>query len=201
MLNGSQLGFCRGESTMDVLVRVEHTIRKCLSTNSICIVVYIDLKSAFDTVWVEGLMWKLIQKGIKGNMIQWVYHYFKDRKAIVRVEGAYSDTVRVTAGTPQGAVLSPLLFNLMMSDMPEQERVEIHVYADDITVTSCGSNLRIVKRQVQTYLKEFMKWADTWGFKINISKTFMQYYTRRRMHCPVIKFNNQPIKYKKIIRY
>ena len=124
MLNCSQLGFCRGASTIDVLVRVEHIIRKCLSSNKICIVIYIDLKSAFDTVWVQGLIWKLIQKGVKGNMIRWLYQYFNNRQIMVRVEGAYSDNVKVTAGTPQGAVLSPLLFNLMMSDMPEARRGE-----------------------------------------------------------------------------
>ena len=187
MLQGCQLGFCKGESTMEVMLKLEHIIKKCLSSREVCIIVYVDLKAAFDTVWSKGLIWKLIKGGVKGNMIRWLYEYFVDWKIKVRVEGQYSNTVKMNAGTPQGAVLSPLLFNLMVSDMPKNEFINKHIYADDITLTCQGNNLREVKNKMQKFLKELWTWTETWGFQLNLGKTFMQYYTRQRVQCPILR--------------
>ena len=74
LLSDSQFGFSRGDSTMGVHIRVEHIIRKCLQSKAICLVVYIDLNSAFDTIWPEGLILKLINKGIKGSIIALLYN-------------------------------------------------------------------------------------------------------------------------------
>ena len=197
ILQNSQLGFRKGESTMDVLLRIEHIVRKCMSEGKVCIIVYIDLKSAFDSVWSDGLIWKLINSGITGKMLRWLCEYFKNRKIQVRVQGHCSDKVEIKAGTPQGAVLSPLLFNIMMADMPDSKFVEKHIYADDITVTCCGKTTREVKKNLQQYLKDLFEWTETWGFQWNIGKTFMQHFTRRRMQCPIIRVQNQVVKYKK----
>ena len=197
LLQDCQMGFCKGESTMDVLLRIEHIIRKCLGVGNMCIVVYIDLKSAFDTVWSKGLMWKLIRGGVSGNMIRWLYEYFQNRTIKVRVEGQYSDTVSIGAGTPQGAILSPLLFNIMLGDMPEEDGVQKHIYADDITLTCYGRDTREVKKTIQNYLKKFLTWTERWGLQLNIGKTYMQYYTRKRMHYPIIRLKNEVIAYKK----
>ena len=60
--------------------------------------------------------------------------YLAYRKIKVKVDGYMSYEISICAGTPQGAVLSPLLFNLM-SNMPEDNLVRCHVYADDVTLT------------------------------------------------------------------
>ena len=101
---------------MDVYIKVEHTIKECLGSRKICLVVYIDFTSAFDVVW-PGLVWKLINKNVKGKMIAWLNDYICQRKLKVRVDATYSDEVTIEAGIPQEAVLSelsPLLFNLML---------------------------------------------------------------------------------------
>ena len=48
---------------MDIHVRIEHIIRSCLQSKDVCLVVCIDLSSAFDSVWPHGLISKLIDKG------------------------------------------------------------------------------------------------------------------------------------------
>ena len=197
-LQNSQFGFCKGENTMDVHCRIEHIIRKCLECRDVCLVVYIDLSSAFDTVWPQGLIYKLMDKGLKGNLLVWLYNYFQNRMITVRVNGRYSKKVAVNAGTPQGVVLSPILFNLMLSDLPDCSIVETHVYADDITLTCTGTNLRAMKKCMQLYLEELNIWMKTWGMKINVGKTYMQYFTRRRLKCPILKLGDQVIKYKKV---
>ena len=170
LLSKSQYGFCKGKSSMDIHIKLEHTIRKCLTSRKICIVVYVDLSSAFDVVWPQGLIWKLMEKNVKGRMLAWVYDYFYNRKLRVRVDGTYSDYVTIEAGTPQGAVLSPLLFNLMLADLPDQYGIDKLIYADDITITSCGLDISCVRKNMQHYLKKLEIWTKTWGMVINPKK-------------------------------
>ena len=67
--------------------------------------------------------------------------------------------------SPQGAVLSPILFNIMMQDIPQMEHINTHIFADDVTVTTSGVNMKEAKQQLQTYLKKFEQDSMTY-FKI-----------------------------------
>lgn len=197
LLIDSQCGFRRGQSTIDVLLRLENCIRKALSNQEVCLVAYVDLKSAFDSIWGEGLIYKLIGCGIKGNLIQWLDNYFRDRSMRVSFEGTTSDAVPLLAGTPQGAVLSPLLFNLMLRDIPQTEGIQLYIYADDITVSCSGDNPTVVRQQLQRYLDSFSRWAESWGLIINPQKTVMQFFTRKKIQCPVVKMKRKTIEFKK----
>lgn len=196
-LSKIQCGFRKEQGTIDVLLRVENTIRSALANKQICIVIYIDLTSAFDTVWGEGLIYKLIQCGLKGNLLRWLHNYFKDRTIKTIIGGAKSDSLAVSNGTPQGAVLSPLLFNLMLRDIPIDDNVDIYVYADDITVSCVGDDVATVRHNMQNYINKFTEWAKKWDMKINPQKTVIQHYTKKKIPCPVIRISNQAIQYKK----
>jgi hypothetical protein len=197
MLSYAQCGFRKGQGTIDVLLRLEHCIRSSLSTQKVCLVAYLDLKSAFDTVWGKGLVYKLIKAGVKGNIVRWLHNYFCDRSIVVQIGKDLSESVRMEAGTPQGAVLSPLLFNIMLSDMPQEDGVLIHTYADDITVSCDGEKVNNVRSKLQNYLNTFKTWAATWGLIINPKKTYIQHFTRRKMACPVVQLQGLVLEYKK----
>ena len=81
-------------------------------------VIYLDLSSAFDRVHHVGLLSKLAGAGIKGSILAWIRNYLFNRKMFVRVGDMLSDLCLMDAGCPQGAILSPLLFNIMLSDLP-----------------------------------------------------------------------------------
>ena len=180
---------------MDVLCKIEHKLREVLAGNEIGIVIYLDLKNAFDKVWLEGLVYKLIDKGIKGYMLTWIHSYLQNRKFKVKLEGEYSDSIQLESGVQQGAVLSPILFNLMLSDIPEMENIDVFIYADDITVMSKGNNMKEVRNSIEEYLKIFDQWVKVWGLEISLRKTYMQYFTKRRVRVPIIKMNNRKIEY------
>ena len=66
------------------------------------------------------------------------------RKIKVKVEGYYSEEVSIGADTAQGTVLSPLLLNLVLSDMPDGEMINRYAYADDIALVCSGKDLKII---------------------------------------------------------
>ena len=61
---------------------------------------------------------------------------FRNKKNKVRIDRQYSEECDFYSRVPKGLVLSPILFNVMLSDMPEVEDVKLFVYADDIAVCS-----------------------------------------------------------------
>ena len=142
-------------------------------------VVYLDFRSAFDMIWGRGLIYKLVKSGITGNMIKLLDSYFESRKIQVRLDGHFSCEVDILAGTPQGAVCSLLLFNLMLIDVPKSEYIEQYIYANDITVVCTGQNIESVKDKMQSFLNNFILWTEKWGLEINHSKTVMQIFTKK----------------------
>lgn len=57
--------------------------------------------------------------------------YLSDRQLRVQVADDCSDLISVTSGTPQGGILSALLFSLFINDLPSAININLHLYADD----------------------------------------------------------------------
>ena len=90
----------------------------------------------------------------------------------VRVEAAMSSTYYVENGTSQDSVLSPLLFIIMIIDLPESSNgVKLALFADDSSMWKFGLNLPALFRDVQRYRKKTAKFFEEWGFKISVNKT------------------------------
>ena len=101
----------------------------------------IDLKRAFDLVWHDGLLFKMTQLGLDGNIFKWVKDFLTERTIQVRVGTELSSVRRLENGTPQGSVISPLLFLIMMNDIPESANgVKLSLYADDSATWKSGGN-------------------------------------------------------------
>ena len=197
LLSPQQCGFRRKRSTMDVLLRIENDIREAINEGKILISIYIDLKSAFDTVSGEAVILKMIDLGWKGPILKIIYEFFTNRKNQVYYNGAYSETLDWNSGTPQGSVLSPILFNYMLQDLPEQENIKTYVYADDITIATTVQTITEGRRNLEKYLKTLEKFTKDWGLVINPQKTVIQYFTRKKVSYPIVRMQGQVLRYEK----
>jgi len=87
---------------------------------------------AFDKCDHNILAHKLKAVGIIGKIGKWIYNFLTNRTQRVLVDGAKSIHVEVTSSVPQGTVLAPILFLIMISDINKNVRdSKVSSFADD----------------------------------------------------------------------
>ena len=181
LFHNSQIGFRKEKSTNDALLRIKQNISWAIKEKQYCIIVYLDVESAFDWVWHQGILYKMIQLGFSIQMVRWIRDFLKDRTSKVRIGNVYSKVKEVEVGVPQGSGLSPSLFNIMLSDLPRDPWVKVVTYADDITLITRNNSIVEAKRLMQGYLNEIAKWISKWKFTINPSVSTYQVFTNKRV--------------------
>ena len=87
----NQSGFQLGDSCINHLLSINHEIY-CESFNVGLEVrsVFLDISIAVDKVWYDGIIYKLTQNGISGNLLNLLKYYLKDRKLSVVLNGNVS---------------------------------------------------------------------------------------------------------------
>ena len=171
LLHSCQAGFRKQHSADDQVLVLENEIRRSLSLGHCCIVVFLDLSGAFDAVDHRSVLFKLSKMGISGRILGWLQSYLADRSFRVLYRGNVSDDKPSSTGVPQGGILSPLLFNVLMSDIPILNGIKASVFADDIAFCASGIDHQRSLYKAQEQLNTIIQWTKTWGQKLNPSKT------------------------------
>lgn len=139
LLPNTQFGFRPHTSTQDILLWIYKDILENPRSGQTRCLLALDLKGAFDNVSHESILRGLSTVNCGRRTFEYVRSFLTDRTATLTLGSMQSGTYRLgSRGTPQGAVLSPLLFNLALRGLPEALRavpnVEHAIYADDITL-------------------------------------------------------------------
>lgn len=151
----------------------------------------IDLKAAFDSVWHDGLTYKLGQLGFPLYLTKLMTSYLDGRGFRTRVGHSMSRRFEVNAGVPQGAVLSPTLFNLFVHDMPQPRDVQLALFADDTAILATSKITRTVVNRLQRAANRMTKFFNRWRIQVNASKSQATIFTRKRArrHTPRSKIS------------
>ncbi len=84
-------------------------------------ILFVDFSSAFNTIMPDLLSDKLTQLSVPTSICQWITSFLPDRQQLVRLGKLTSRTLTMSTGTPQGCVLSPLLFSLYTNDCTSKD--------------------------------------------------------------------------------
>ena len=133
--------------------------------------VFLDVSKAFDRVWHRGLIFKLRQFGIDGDLLTWITDYLDDRKQRVVIKSYMSSFKNVRAGVPQGSVLGPLLFLIFVNDISSSLLSLTRLFADDSSLFCSASNLEDIEGIINHDLRMLVTWANQWLVKFNPLKT------------------------------
>ena len=180
LLNPLQSGFRKQRSTTDHTIRLQDAIHKSISNGQHTLAIFLDFSKAFDMVWKEGLLAKLRRLGVGGNMHRFIDDFLTGRKIRVVVGDQMSDSYDMENGIPQGSVISPTLFNIMINDFPQpaDRATEAAIFADDCSAWRSGVNVKLLNKLLQDYLNRATEWSEEWGFKLSNTKSTAMLFTK-----------------------
>ena len=84
ILSDSQFGFRKGRSTTDAIFVLNSIIQKVLKEKGRLFCAFIDLKKAFDSVYLNGLWYRLFKLGLNGKMLRIIKDMYNKVKTCVR---------------------------------------------------------------------------------------------------------------------
>ena len=112
---------------------------------------------------------------LSDKIVRLMSSFITDRKISVKINNETSDKISLNAGTPQGSVLSPLLFLIYVNDIPIDpfsNTVGISQLADDLGFwTFAKSEKKIIKYRIAKVLSDLEAWCSKWRIKLNAKKT------------------------------
>ena len=106
-INKYQSGFRQAKSTDDHLFRLSQSVMESFIRREHVLAAFLDVAKAFDSVWHNGLRYKIFMLDLPTKMTRWLSDFLVGRVIQVNVNGFLSDKISPIAGVPQGSVLSP----------------------------------------------------------------------------------------------
>ena len=180
IIDQSQLGFMPGNRCSDALIILYNLyIRYCKHGNRYMYGCFVDFRKAFDTIPRDILFQKLRLHNISGKFYNSLKNLYSHDFACISVGEKLTTPFRINQGVRQGCILSPLLFNIFLSDLPhclndgDTRPVSINVsnklnsliWADDLLILS------ETETGLQNMLKNLKDYSDTNMMQVNLDKT------------------------------
>ena len=171
-----QAGFRRGRSTVDQVTLLTQDIEDSFQNNEKAGVVFLDLTAAYDTVWHRGLHLKLLRIIPDRHMVGFIMEMLSNRSFLVHTsDGQRSRLRRMKNGVPQGSVLSPMLFNIYISDLPETTSRK-YGYADDLAILLRRPSWKEMEEGLNNDMTILVDYLRKWRLQLNIDKTVSAAY-------------------------
>jgi len=177
-----QFGFRDKHNTSQQLLRTIEFSAAALEKKKSVAVLAIDIKKAFDTVYHDGLIHKMIKYKMPDNIILIMNSFLRNRTFQVNVKGNLSSIKKIEASVPQGSVIGPVAFNIFVSDFPTwQDNNHItSQFADDTTILECAKNPNKAIENLQSKVFDIENWCTLYKIALNGSKSKLLLIRRNR---------------------
>ena len=169
--------------------------------DKITAVVMLDLSAAFDLVDKEILIEKLKLYGLEESSASWMDSYLSGRNQQVYLDGELSKSLPVNIGVPQGSILGPILYCILVNDLPELAHNHatddhspsfwnnhcntcggISCFADDSTLSVSSSDPELLTGKIEEKYEEITEYMASNRLVLNSDKTHLLVMASRKKH-------------------
>ena len=174
-LDKLQSAYKKFHSTSTALLNITDDIYKAMDQCQITLLVLLDYSKAFDCANHKLILAKLQSFGFHGDSLEWIQSYLFNRKQKVKNDAGESDWIKLKNGVPQGSILGPLLFLVLVSDLYKCiENGKYHMYADDTQMYyNCKwSDVSKVIAKINEDLQRVFQFSTKNCLKLNADKSY-----------------------------
>lgn len=143
----------------------------------------LDAQQAFDRVWHDGLIFKLVGLGFLHYLIGVIKSYLTDRSIRVRVGDSLSNPYSITVGVPQVSIISPCLFNIYCHDIPRFNGILTAQYAD-VAILRSTPQKSFCTMLLNKHVSILLRWYEEWRVAINESKSIAVFFSKKHWTKP-----------------
>ena len=142
-------------------------------------VLLFDLSAAFDTVDHTILIAKLKLYGFDQKSLDWIMSYLSNRTQRVSISGELSKPSQINTGTPQGSIISPILFLVLMSDMNLHiDKGTLTNFADDTQLTTIENSEELARKNTKEEADKIISFFESVQLKNNPDKAALIHNSR-----------------------
>ena len=160
----------KGKSTEGLLMHMTEIWRHALDNGKVVRVLFIDFKKAFDSI-NHKILYKKLQGG---QMLDILSDNLQNRSQYIEIEGSQSSPRIITHGVPQGSLLGPRLFSIILhiNDLPDNiSQRNLHLSADDSTLYCIGDTIEEVINSLNEAASEVNSWCNQNQLSIHSGKS------------------------------
>ena len=190
-----QFEFQEGSGCIEASFTILETINHMLERGSKMFSCFLDVRKAFDTVWIDGLMYKLFSDlGVNGKLWLAIKDLYTDVKARVLYSGALSREFDIAQGTGHGRILAPFMYKVYINSLLKELsdhcfaisintlRMPAPSFADDICLIALHQSL------LKILMNKYHNCSKKWRYEFNHSKSgVVSFGENKPIHCKSMK--------------
>ena len=200
----NQHAYTRGLSTETALSEFIDVVERATFSGNHALAVSLDCSGAFDSVTFDAASRAMHKLKIPDIIIRWYDRILRNRHVWADVQGA-KHTITPGRGSPQGGVLSPIVWNMVMNTLLtklESGPVKAIGYADDIMLVATGPDASISGGLLQKALDTVQEWGTQCGLHFNPDKTAAVLFTRKKgVLNPPLRLQQRSLSFGGTLRY
>ena len=141
-ISTQQGGFQKGLGCMMTSLSVRECLHFARENTAKVYMCFLDGRQAFDHVWHQGLLYKLLEIGIDSTSLIAIKELYTDTYSSVKYNGLQSKSFRVRQGCPQGRKCSPIMYLVFIDGLIR--RIEdsgfglLYLRVEDVLADSSG---------------------------------------------------------------
>lgn len=183
-LSNSQHAFRKGYSTESALSNMTEYLEAAIIGKGYAIAAFLDIQGAFDNIPTSSILRSMREKRLPATFIRWYDAVLNNRSATAEL-GTSHITRKITKGTPQGGVLSPLAWNLCFEDLLTEfdtGPVKAVGFADDAALVASGDEPGTIRYLLQRATEKAVAWGNRNNLKFSAAKTSVVIFTNKRKY-------------------